>query len=158
MNSLGPMVQSKDDQSRLGFAGPEDVRELLGEEEVFRSEEEVVKGYDSEEYWKERKGGERIVLFLGVELDDSPKGEGDSSSKEGVVFEWKGFKGTPYFAVDVTPREADGEQQKKKAEELIKKMEEEKGHTFLSASPRGMGLVAGHGEFLLSFLLRSYLC
>ncbi|CCC10533.1 hypothetical protein SMACR_06704 [Sordaria macrospora] len=153
MNSLGPMVSSKEDQAHLGFAGPEDLRELLGAApEVFKSEEEVVRGFDSEEIFGGRqKGGERVVVFLGVELEDSPKGEGkegkdgdDKEGEQGDVFEWKGFRGTPYFAVDVTPREADGEQGKAKAEELIKRMEEEKGHVFLSASPRGMGLEAGH--------------
>lgn len=148
MNSLGPMVSSKEDQAHLGFAGPEDLRELLGgAEEVFKSEEDVVKGYDSDK--QKEKGGERVVIFLGVELDESPKptsGDTKEGGKEGEeVFEWKGFRGAPYFAVDVTPRETDREQAKKKAEELIKKMEEERGHVFLSASPRGMGLEAGHG-------------
>ncbi|KAK3954216.1 NUDIX hydrolase domain-like protein [Pseudoneurospora amorphoporcata] len=154
MNSLGPMVSGEDDQSHLGFASVEDVKSLLGSgEEVFKSEEEVVKGFDSEEVFGKTTGGgrgERVVIFLGVELDDSPKGEGNTEKEDGQegkgeVFEWKGFRGTPYFAVDVTPREADGEQGNAKAEELIKRMEGEgKGHVFLSASPRGMGLEAGH--------------
>ncbi|KAK3340684.1 NUDIX hydrolase domain-like protein [Neurospora tetraspora] len=136
LNSLGPMVESKEDGSRLGFAGPEDVRGLLGgAEEVFKSEEEVVGGFDSE-----RAAGERVVVFLGVDLLDAAPGE------EKDVFEWKQFRGQPYFAVDVTPREGDAgpEGKKAKAEELIRKMEEEKGHAFLSASPRGMALEAGH--------------
>lgn len=139
MNSLGPMVESKQNDARLAFAGPEDVKGLLGSgEEVFRSEEEVVGGYDSEAAGK----GERMVMFLGVDLVDEKKQQQPQEGED--VFVWKEFRGAPFFAVDVTPREGDGEEGKAKAEELIKKMEEEKGHAFLSASARGMALEAGH--------------
>ena len=126
MNGLGPLVESgqngEQGEQRLGFVGVEDVQPLQGEvEEVFKSEEEVVAGYDSEEVWG-KKGGERVVVFLGVDLHDV-----SGETAKGGVFEWKEFKGTPYFAVDVTPREGDGQEQKKKAEELVKKMEQEKG-------------------------------
>lgn len=142
MNNLGPMVESKQNDARLAFAGPEDVKGLLGSgEEVFRSEEEVVGGYDSEAAGK----GERMVVFLGVDLVDEKKQQQPQEGED--VFVWKEFRGAPFFAVDVTPREGDGEEGKAKAEELIKKMEEEKGHAFLSASARGMALEAGHGEF-----------
>ncbi|KAH6636221.1 NUDIX hydrolase domain-like protein [Chaetomium tenue] len=124
LNKLSPLTR-QGDGSRLGFVGGGDVVGLTGTgEELFREEAEMVEGFDS--------SVERVVVvFLGVD-------EGvEELQKEGFVY--KDFRGAPYFAVDVTPR---GEKAGV-AEELVKRVTE-RGFTFKEATPRHMGLQAGH--------------
>ncbi len=129
LNALHPLVQGTD-SARLAFATHADVSGLVGEDPFGKSEEEMVEGFDSREE-------QVVVVFLGVD----EKGEVGESGEEGEVFGWKGFKGAPYFAVDVTPR-GKGTQTAEALIEVVKG----KGYKFHDHSPRHMGLHAGLGE------------
>ncbi|KAF3354663.1 Protein RNA12 [Verticillium dahliae VDG1] len=63
---------------------PLELSPVTGEDPFGPSEDDLIKNFDSNE-------NRPVVLFLGL-LDDGS-----------VPFEYKGHKGRPYFAVDVTP-------------------------------------------------------
>ncbi|TVY84516.1 putative NADH pyrophosphatase [Lachnellula suecica] len=81
-NNLAPLVK---DPANLAYAKHEDLRELIGENPFEKSEEELIKEYNSSVTLP-------LVLFLGL----------DERKKEG--FEHGIYKGQPFFAVDVTPK------------------------------------------------------
>jgi len=130
MNNLAPLVHASD-TAQLAFATNADVTLLTGTDPFAKTEEEMIRDYDSEE---ERA----LIVFLGINeagelpLDDSEAGE---------PFTYKEFKGAPYFAIDVTPRGklADA------ATALIEAMKG-KGYVFYDSSPRHMGLRARQGK------------
>jgi NAD+ diphosphatase len=138
LNGLAPLVQAGD-TAQLAFATHADVASLTGEGEegpFSRTEEEMVAQYDSSEEGV-------IIVFLGIDetgvLDATTKSS--SNEGEGEEFRYRDFKGTPYFAVDVTPRgKLAGA-----AEGVIQAMKD-KGFAFHDHSPRHMGLHAGQGE------------
>lgn len=130
LNNLAPLVH-KDDTSHLVFVSNKDIVPLTGEDPFGKTEEEQIKGYNSEEKHP-------VILFLGV---DERAG---LPVREGGEFAYKTFKGSAYFAVDVTPRGEDDE----RAGGVIKGLEE-RGLSF-HQSARNMGLVAGQGEFLFT--------
>jgi NAD+ diphosphatase len=80
----------------------EDVKPVIGENPFDKSEDDVIAQYNSSLYIPQ-------IIFLGLD-----------ERKEGFVYR-EHYKGQPWFAVDVTPRES----VKDKAEELVKKMEGE---------------------------------
>ncbi|KAH8889283.1 hypothetical protein GQ53DRAFT_222601 [Thozetella sp. PMI_491] len=125
MNDLGPMVQA--DTSHLAFAKGSDVVGLTGPDPFARTEEEMVKEFNSEH-------AQPVILFLGVDDKNRLPPTGDESS----AFAYKNYKGSPYFAVDVTPKGylVDA------ASALIASMKAN-GYSFHDSSPRHMGLVAG---------------
>ncbi|AEO58014.1 hypothetical protein MYCTH_2304947 [Thermothelomyces thermophilus ATCC 42464] len=127
LRDLAPPVRA-DDPAQLAFAGYADVAPLTGADPFALSEEEMIARFDSSE--------EQVtIVFLGVDEKGAlPRSE----AEPGDEFGYKGFKGSPYFAVDVTPRG----KKAAAAEELIKKMTE-RGFTFYDNSPRHMGLLAG---------------
>jgi NAD+ diphosphatase len=128
LNNLAPLVQS--DPGHLAFATYSDVAPLTGAAPFAKTEEEVIAEYDSSEE-------QVVIVFLGVDEQNALP----LSETAGEVFEYKEFKGAPYFAVDVTPRgKVVGA-----AEELIAKMKE-KGFAFHDNSPRHMGLHSGQGK------------
>jgi NAD+ diphosphatase len=73
------------DATKLAYAKHEDVRGLIGPNPFEKSEEQLIKEYNSSVTLP-------LVLFLGL----------DERKKEG--FEHGIYKGQPFFAVDVTPR------------------------------------------------------
>ncbi|KAH6664429.1 NUDIX hydrolase domain-like protein [Halenospora varia] len=81
-NDLAPLAK---DPTQLAYAKHEDVRELIGENPFEKTEEELIKEYNSTVTLP-------LVLFLGL----------DERKKEG--FEHGIYAGRPYFAVDVTPK------------------------------------------------------
>lgn len=81
-NDLAPLAK---DPSKLAYATHKDVEPLIGENPFKKTEEEIIKEFNSDITLP-------LVLFLGL----------DERKKEG--FEHGIYKGVPYFAVDVTPK------------------------------------------------------
>lgn len=81
-NDLAPLAK---DPTQLAYVAHNDVKSLIGENPFEKSEEDLIKEYNSAVTLP-------LVLFLGL----------DERRKEG--FEHGTYKGTPFFAVDVTPR------------------------------------------------------
>lgn len=81
-NDLAPMAH---DMTKLAYATHADVKPLIGENPFEKTEEEIIKEYNSSITLP-------LVLFLGL----------DERKKDG--FEYGIYKGTPCFAVDVTPK------------------------------------------------------
>jgi NAD+ diphosphatase len=81
-NDLAPLAK---DPTKLAYATHQDIKPLIGENPFEKTEEELIKEYNSAITLP-------LVLFLGL----------DERKKEG--FEHGIYSGAPYFAVDVTPR------------------------------------------------------
>jgi NAD+ diphosphatase len=81
-NDLAPLAK---DPTQLAYASHSDVKPLIGENPFEKTEEELIKEFNS-------TITQPLVLFLGL----------DERKKEG--FEHGIYKGKPYFAVDVTPK------------------------------------------------------
>jgi NAD+ diphosphatase len=100
LNNLAPLTQSP---VQLHYAKQEEVRKLVPQDTFDVSEEDMIKNYDSSK-------SHATLIFLGL----------DESRKEGG-FAWKIYQGTPYFAVDVTPKGS--EEQQAAAKDVISAME-----------------------------------
>lgn len=100
MKELAPLTKS---MSELHYARYEDVRNLLPLEFVAKSEEDLIKEYDSRRTYPQ-------PVFLGL----------DESHRQGGLT-YNAYTGIPYFALDVTPRGSDEYQAN--AKELISRME-----------------------------------
>lgn len=81
-NDLAPLAK---DSTQLAYVEHKDIKSLIGENPFERTEEDLIKEYNSAVTLP-------LVLFLGL----------DERKKDG--FEHGIYKGTPFFAVDVTPR------------------------------------------------------
>ncbi|KAI1104670.1 NUDIX hydrolase domain-like protein [Jackrogersella minutella] len=81
MDNLSPLAK---DIANLSYVTRDVVVPLTGEEPFKESEEDQVKGFNS-------ANTQSVVLFLGI--DEKKTG-----------FEYREYKGNPYFAVDVTPK------------------------------------------------------
>jgi NAD+ diphosphatase len=103
-NDLSPMAK---DPSHLAYASHKDVKSLTGENPFEKTEEEIIQEFDSSITLP-------LVLFLGL----------DERRREG--FEYGIYKGSPYFAIDITPKGTIRE----KAEEINEAMKA-KGLIFL---------------------------
>ncbi|KAI4668923.1 uncharacterized protein J4E79_000965 [Alternaria viburni] len=95
-NKLEPLTKSGSELARCTFA---DVKSIIGENPFEKSEEEVIAQYNSSLYVPQ-------VIFLGLD-----------ERKDGFKYK-EHYKGQPWFAVDVTPKES----VKEKAEELLERM------------------------------------
>lgn len=126
MNSLNPLVK---DSSHLAFVSGPDITPVTGADPFGKKEDDMIKEFNSEVT-------QPLILFLGVaEKDVIP-----ADPSTGPAFEFKEYKGRPYFAVDVTPRGTLTEPANKVVAAL-----KEKGLSFQDSSPRHMGLVAAEG-------------
>lgn len=125
LNNLAPLTKSP---SELHYASFGDVCKLVPEDLYDQSEEDMIKNFDSRKTIPH-------VIFLGMEEIPKP----DSLT-------WKIYKGTPYFAVDVTPRGS--EEQQAHAKDIISTMEA-KGLNFFK-SRVVMTLSADEGLSILS--------
>lgn len=103
-NNLAPLAK---DPTQLAYVSHDDVKPLIGENPFDKTEAELIDEYNSSITLP-------LVLFLGL----------DERKKDG--FEHGIYKGTPYFAVDVTPR-GTVEKQATSVIEAVKA----KGHTFI---------------------------
>ena len=81
-NNLSPLAK---DPTKLEYASYKDVRPLIGENPYSKTEEEIVSEYNSSITVPQ-------LLFLGL----------DENHNTG--FEWSIYHGSPYFALDVTPK------------------------------------------------------
>ena len=104
MKDLAPLAK---DPSGLHYTSYNDVRPLIGPHPFTKSEEQLIAEYNS-------SSTTPLLVFLGL----------DEQKEEGLA--WSRYRGAPYFALDVSPREADN----KVAQELVIAMEE-KGLKFL---------------------------
>jgi NAD+ diphosphatase len=82
LKDLAPLAK---DPTKLAYATHKDVKPLIGENPFEKTEEEMIREYNSAITLP-------LVLFLGL----------DERKKEG--FEHGTYSGSPYFAVDVTPK------------------------------------------------------
>ena len=82
LNNLAPLGR---DSSNLAYVSYEDFKPLLEGKDFGKSEEEMIEEYDS-------SVSSPLVVFLGL----------DEKQEDGFGYEM--YKGTPYFAVDVTPK------------------------------------------------------
>ena len=98
-NKLEPLVKSGTELARCTFS---DVKPIIGDNPFEKQEEDVIAQYNSTLYIPQ-------IIFLG--LDERTRGENDFVYKEH-------YKGQPWFAVDVTPKESVTEA----AEQLIEKL------------------------------------
>lgn len=99
-NKLDPLVSSPTSIATVTFA---DVKPIIGEDPFSKTEEETIKEYNSSIYVPQ-------IIFLGLD-----------ERKEGLVYK-DHYKGQPWFAVDVTPKES----VKEAAEKLIEGLKEKK--------------------------------
>ncbi|KAL9100966.1 MAG: hypothetical protein Q9163_003730 [Psora crenata] len=81
-NNLAPMAK---DPTKLEYASYNDVQPLIGENPYSKTEAEMISEYNSTIAVPQ-------LLFLG--LDET----------QNFGFEWKVYRGSPYFALDVTPK------------------------------------------------------
>ena len=95
-NNLAPLAKAP---TKLEYATYKDVRPLIGENPYSQSEERLIANYNSAVTIPQ-------LLFLG--LDENPESD----------FRYKIYRGSPYFALDVTPKGTVGEE----AERLIESM------------------------------------
>jgi NAD+ diphosphatase len=127
VDSLAPCV-TQEKPPRLAFATIDEVAPLTGKDPFAKDEADMIKEYDSGET-------HTLILFMGI---DEHKKLNVSDVKDGL--EYKGYKGSPYFAVDITP--------KGNAADIAKKIAEEakaKGFTF-DTNPRAMRLSSEEGK------------
>ncbi|KAK7441911.1 NUDIX domain-containing protein [Colletotrichum acutatum] len=82
LKDLSPLTSAP---TRVQFVSYDDVKPLTTEDPFGPSEEDLIKNFDS-------TVTKPLIIFLG--LEESAK----------VPFEYKGLKGRPWFAVDVTPK------------------------------------------------------
>ncbi|KAH8591070.1 NUDIX hydrolase domain-like protein [Bisporella sp. PMI_857] len=103
-DNLTPLAQ---DPSNIAYATYSDIKGLVGENPFEKTEEQMIKDYNSAITLP-------LVLFLGL----------DEKKKQG--FEHGIYSGTPYFAVDITPKGT----VEKEAVSVVEAMKA-KGYTFL---------------------------
>lgn len=112
VNELQPLVQPNPQpgQGKLQYVTFEDVKPVIGEDPFHETEKDMVQNFRSDKYIPQ-------MIFLGI----------DEKREDGLEYQAKNlYKGAPYFAVDVTPRE----HVKSAAEQLIQRLKDEKGYEF----------------------------
>lgn len=130
-NNLAPLAK---DPTTLAYAKYEDVRKLIGGNPFEKTEEELIKQYNSSITLP-------VVLFLGI---DERKNEG---------FEHGIYKGGPFFAIDVTPRGTVEKEASSVVEEMTKRglqFIEGRMHMTLNA-PEGMAFL--HPLLIILYVL-----
>lgn len=117
-NNLSPAAK---DPSHLAYVTHSEIKSLTGENPFEKTEEQLIKEYRSDVT-------SPLVLFLGL----------DEEKKNG--FQYKQYEGTPFFAVDITPKGT----VKKQAEDVVEAVTQ-KGYIFLEGraamslnAPEGM--------------------
>lgn len=135
-NKLEPLVKTGTEIARCSFA---DVKPIIGENPFEKSEEEIIAQYNSSLYVPQ-------IIFLGLD-----------ERKDGFKYK-EHYKGQPWFAVDVTPKES----VKDKAEQLIEKLkgqelEFSKGRMHLSL-PAEEAAIYAEARHLLDWNARNPFC
>lgn len=102
----------------MAYASYKDVQPIIGEDPYSKSEEELIKEYNSSTYVPQ-------LVFLGLD-----------ERKEGLLYK-DYYKGAPYFALDVTPNETIASAGEKLIEDMTSKgLEFSKGRMHLSLPPQ----------------------
>ncbi|KAJ4411601.1 NADH pyrophosphatase [Didymella pomorum] len=134
--NIEPLVSSPSSLARVSYA---DVEPIIGKDIFNTTEEDVVAQYNSSLYIPQ-------IVFLGLD-----------ERKEGFVYK-EHYKGQPWFAVDVTPKES----VKEEAEKLIGKLQERglefsKGRMHLSLVAEEAAIYA-EARHLLDWNARNPFC
>lgn len=126
LNELAPLVDET--EKRLGYVSYADVKDFTGADPFEKTEDEMIKNFNSDEE-------KPLILLLGLD-----EGNKLSAPKAGEAYEYKEYKGRPYFAVDVSAKG-------KLAGEASKVIEavKAKGFSFFQ-NQRHMGLAYGEGK------------
>lgn len=135
-NDLSPLAK---DPTKLEYASFEDVKPLIGENPYSKSEEQIISEFNSTTTTPQ-------LLFLGL----------DEDKKSG--FKWNIYHGSPYFALDVTPKGSVSSE----AEKLIESMTsrglqfvEGRMHMFL---PADQAAIYAQARALLDWNARNPFC
>ncbi|KAJ4373628.1 NADH pyrophosphatase [Didymella sp. IMI 355093] len=134
--NIEPLVQSPTSLARVSYA---DVEPIIGKNIFNTTEEDVIAQYNSSLYIPQ-------IVFLGLD-----------ERKEGFVYK-EHYKGQPWFAVDVTPKES----VKDEAEKLISKLQSQgldfsKGRMHLSL-PAEEAAIYAEARHLLDWNARNPFC
>ncbi|KAJ4993557.1 nadh pyrophosphatase [Stagonosporopsis vannaccii] len=134
--NVEPLVSSPTSLARVSYA---DVEPIIGKDIFNISEEEVIAQYNSSLYIPQ-------IVFLGLD-----------ERNEGFVYK-EHYKGQPWFAVDVTPKES----VKEAAESLIEKLQSQgldfsKGRMHLSL-PAEQAAIYAEARHLLDWNARNPFC
>ena len=125
VDNLAPAVK-QEKPPRLAFATFADVSPLTGTDPFAKTEAELIDSFNSKET-------HAMVLFLGIDEDEKLS----ATTKD---FEYRNYKGSPYFAVDISPNGDLVE----KAQGVIDAVKA-KGQSF-HTNTRAMNLPAGEGS------------
>ncbi|KAI9676407.1 MAG: NADH pyrophosphatase [Caeruleum heppii] len=136
LRDLAPLAK---DPSALVYASHSEVEPLIGEDPFDKSEETVLAEYNSSNPVPQ-------LIFLG--LDDKSK----------TTFQWKSYRGAPYFALDVTPKGA----LQAKADGVIAEMER-RGSTFVEGRlhmslPASQAAIYAQARSLMDWNARNPFC
>ncbi|KAF2646798.1 hypothetical protein P280DRAFT_503292 [Massarina eburnea CBS 473.64] len=135
-NNLEPLISSP---SALATATFSDVKSIIGDSPFGKSEEDVIKEYNSSLYIPQ-------IVFLGLD-----------ERKEGFVYK-DHYKGQPWFAVDVTPKSSVTDSAGKLIEGLkAKGLEFSKGRMHLSL-PAQEAAIYAEARHLLDWNARNPFC
>lgn len=85
LEGLDPLVRDVDDPRELAYVGLADVEALTGSDPLTKPEPDLIRDFDSSD-------ARPLVIFLGIDERD-PDG-----------FAYRNYRGSPLFAVDVTPK------------------------------------------------------
>ena len=132
LENLSPLAK---DPANLAYVGTADVAPLTGAEPFAKPEKDLVAAYNSDV-------ARPLILFLGLHEEHKAGG-----------FEYRGYQGSPFFAVDVTPKGSITEAAKSVVESV-----KAKGLSFLPGS-RHITLNAPEGMYIYytaPFLLLSF--
>lgn len=130
LNELAPLVDES--QRHLAYVGYSDVKPFTGPDPFEKSEEQMIKDFNSDDF-------KPLILLLG--LDEANK---LPAPADDPAFEYKEYKGRPYFAVDVTPKGSAAD-----AANKVIDVVKAKGWSFYQ-NQRHMGLAAGEGKTSLA--------
>ncbi|KAF1951638.1 hypothetical protein CC80DRAFT_508817 [Byssothecium circinans] len=135
-NNLEPLLSSPTALATATFA---DVKPIIGEDPFARSEEDVIKEYNSSVYIPQ-------IVFLGLD-----------EKKEGMVYK-EHYKGQPWFAVDITPKKSVTEAAEKLIEGLkAKGLNFSKGR-ILASLPAQEAAIYAEARHLLDWNARNPFC
>lgn len=107
-SNLSPLAK---DPTQLAYVERTDVEPLTGLEPFKKTEQEWTSEYNSDVTFP-------VILFLGID------------EKNKTDFEWKDYKGAPYFAVDVTPKGSIAET----AKSVVEAVKAKSGASFLEGT------------------------
>lgn len=127
LNDLAPLVDES--ENRLGYVSFADVKVLTGVDPFEKDEKDMIKDFNSED---ERP----LILLLGLDVGNKLK-----APETDDTYEYKEYKGRPYFAIDVSAKGKLAGEANKVIEAVMAQ-----GFSFFQ-NQRHMGLAYGEGKF-----------